>query len=156
MKAITSTILLATLIVSSLSSQIIRDSHYNKTLKRNVVVRYNDYALVFDSPLLSDEKIYVNAKSDSLDGGLITFFIYIYFPKNINPKGLNIVLEYADGTNDIFQQVRFDKEDNYTEYEAIGNINNISSKKVKSITLRGVKKFNISDKTYFLDFFKYL
>lgn len=156
MKAITSTILLATLIVSSLSSQIKRTTYYNETLKRNVVVRYNDYALVFDSPLLSDEKIYVNAKSDSLDGGLITFFIYIYFPKNINPKGLNIVLEYADGTNDIFQQVRFDKEDNYTEYEAIGNINNISSKKVKSITLRGVKKFNISDKTYFVDFFKYL
>lgn len=156
MKAITLSILLATLTVSSLSSQIIRDSNYDETLKRNVVVRYIDDALVFDSPLLSDEKIYVNAKSDSLDGGLITFFIYIYFPKNINPKGLNIVIEYTDGTNDIFQQVRFDKIDNYTEYSAINNINNISSKKVKSITIRGVKKFNIDNKTYFVDFFKYL
>ena len=84
------------------------------------------------------------------------FFIYIYFPKNINPEGLNVVLGYADGTTDIFQQVRFDEEDNYTEYKAIDNINNISSKKVQYITLRGVKKFNVSDKTYFIDFFKYL
>lgn len=156
MKAITSTILLTTLTVSSLFSQITRSSYYNETLKRDVVVRYSEDALVFDSPLLSEEKIYVNAKSDSLDNGFINFFIYIYFPKNINPEGFNIVLGYTDGTTDIFQQVRFDKEDNYTEYRAIDNINNISSKKVQYITLRGVKKFNISDKTYFLDFFKHL
>ena len=156
MKAITSTILLATLIVNSLSSQIKRTTYYNEILKRDVVARYNEDALVFDSPLLSDEKIFVNAKSDSLDNGFINFFIYIYFPKNINPEGLNVVLGYADGTTDIFQQVRFDEEDNYTEYKAIDNINNISSKKVQYITLRGVKKFNISDKTYFLDFFKHL
>lgn len=156
MKAITLSILLATLTVSSLSSQIIRDSNYDETLKRNVVVRYIDDALVFDSPLLSDEKIYVNAKSDSLDNGAISFSIYIYFPKNINPNGLNVVIGYEDGTTEIFQQSEFDSEDNYAEYSAIDNINNISSKKVQYITLRGVKKFNVDDKTYFIDFFKYL
>jgi hypothetical protein len=156
MKAITLSILLATLTVSSLSSQIKRTSVYNEKLKRDVFIRYNEYALVFDSPLLSNEKIFVNVKSDSLDNGYINFFIYIYFPKNINPNGLNIVIGYEDGTTEIFQQTQFDGEDNYAEYSAIDNINNISSKKVQYITLRGIKKFNINDKTYFIDFFKAL
>ena len=156
MKAITLSILLATLTVSSLSSQIKRMFHYSDEFKRDISMRYNEYALVFDSPLLSNEKIFVNAKSDSLDNGAISFSIYIYFPKNINPNGLNVVIGYEDGTAEIFQQSEFDSEDNYAEYSAIDNINNISSKKVQYITLRGVKKFNVSDKTYFIDFFKYL
>lgn len=156
MKAITLSILLVTLTVSSLSSQIKRTSVYNEKLKRDVFIRYNEYALTFDSPLLSSEKIFVNVKSDSLDNGFINFFIYIYFPKTINHKGLNIVIGYEDGTTDVFQQSEFDSEDNYAEYKAIDNINNISSKKVQYITLRGVKKFNVDDKTYFIDFFKHL
>ena len=156
MKAITLTILLATLTVSSLSSQIKRIFHYSDEFKRDISMRYNEYALVFDSPLLSNEKIFVNAKSDSLDNGAISFSIYIYFPKNINPQGFDIVIGYKDGTSDIFQQYEFDAEDNYAEYYVARSIKDIASKKVKSITIRGVKKFNIDDETYFIDFFKHL
>lgn len=156
MKAITLTVLLTLLSLKSLLSQVKRDFYYDEELKRDVVVRYSENALIFDSPLLSEEKIYLNVKSDSLNNGFITLFIYVYFPKNINPKGYNIVLGYEDGTTDIFQQVRFDEDDNYTEYKAIDNINNISSKKLNYITIRGVKKFNISNKTYFINFFKNL
>lgn len=155
MKAITLTVLLATLSLNLLS-QVKREVFYNEKLKRDVVTRYSEYALTFNSPLLSEDKIYLSVKSDSLNNGFINFFIYVYFPKTINPKGLNIVVGYSDGTTDVFQQVRFDEEDNYTEYSAIDNINNISSKNVKYITLRGVKKFDIDDKTYFIDFFKNL
>jgi hypothetical protein len=156
MKAITLSILLATLTVNSLSSQIKRIFYYSDEFKRNISMRYNEYGLFFDSPLLSEEKIHVGVKSDSLDNRAISFSIYIYFPKNINPKGFDIVIGYKDGTSDIFQQYEFNAEDNYAEYYVARSIKDISSKKVKSITIRGVKKFNVDDETYFIDFFKHL
>ena len=60
-------------------------------------------------------------------------------------------------TSKIYENITLNGNDlgAYTTYN-IDNINNISSKKVQYITLRGVKKFNVDDKTYFIDFFKYL
>jgi hypothetical protein len=130
--------------------------HYSDEFKRDISTRYTQHVLVFDSPLLSEEEIYVGAKSDNLDNRAISFSIYAYFPKNINPEGFNIVIGYKDGTSDIFQQHEFDAEDNYAEYYVVRSIKDIASKKVKSITIRGVKKFNIDNETYFIDFFKYL
>lgn len=77
MRSVNKLILGLLLLYKPFFCQISRAVFYNDKLKRDVVTRYRDYALVFDSPLLSEEKIYLNIKSDSLDNGFMTFYIYV-------------------------------------------------------------------------------
>lgn len=159
-KKINLIVLLFAVLFLSLAScafgQVERDVYYHSTFKKNVTTRYNSYALEFESPLNKSDLILLNVKSDSLSTNEITFDIFVYFPSNINPKGSNIVIGYEDGTTDIFHQQRCDTEDNYTEYSAIGGINNISKKKVAYVVFRGIAKCVNKDKTYFTNFFKYI
>ncbi len=136
--------------------QVERDVYYNNVTKKKVTTRYNSYALEFESPLNKSDLILLNVKSDSISEKEITFNLFVYFPSNINPKGSNIVIGYEDGTTDIFYQNRFESEDNYTEYVAVDNINNISKKKVAYVVFRGIAKCVNKDKTYFSTFFKYI
>jgi hypothetical protein len=119
---------------------------------KSIIKRYTKTAISLKNPL-GGEGILLSAYSDSLDVKTITFAIYINFPKNVNPDVSGLVVKYTDGTQDVFHQTVLDRSDNYAEYEAIDNINNISTKKVYSILLRGVALYNISNKTYFKDFF---
>jgi hypothetical protein len=137
-------------------AQIERTSHYSSEFKRNITTRFSSYVIELESPLSSKESIVINAKSDSLNNGKITFMLYAYFPKNINPKDAAIVLGYSDGTTDVLPQIVYDKDDNYTEYQLTSGLNNISSKKVEYIVIRGVLKSINKDKTYFKDFISYL
>ena len=115
------------------------------------VKRYTD-AISIKNPLIGDD-ITLSAYSDSVDAESITFAIYVYFPENINALNKNIVITYTDGTADILQQSIYDKNDGYAEYECMQNINNISTKKVDSILIRGVSKYKVVNKSYFIDFF---
>ena len=137
-------------------AQLDRQSYYSKTYKRNIVTRYNSYALEFQSPLDKSESILLSVKSDSLTNEEITFSIFVYFPLNINPKNASVVIGYEDGTTDVFHQTRFDANDNYTEYTSVGSINNICKKKVAYVVFRGIAKCVNKDKTYFSEFFKYI
>lgn len=123
---------------------------------KEIVTKYPSEGLFFESPLSSKEFIQLSAKSDSIGAGVITFNLYAYFPENINPKDAAIVIGYADGTNDVFQQSLFIKEENYAEYTPNMDIRNISTKKVSYVVFRGIAKCINKDKTYFTEFFKYL
>lgn len=119
----------------------------------NVVKRYVDYALELKTPLTSGEDILLSAMSDSIDTKTITFALFAYFPKGINPKGADIVITYKDGTTDVFKQTRFEKETNYVEYQAVIGINNIFIKPMKSMLIRGIAKYDNVEKNYFTEFF---
>ncbi len=136
--------------------QIERVTYNDSKLNRNVVTRYSSKSINIESSLSSKENISINVKSDSLDNENITFLLYAYFPLNINPEGASIVLFYNDGTNEILQQVYIDKSDNYTEYAPVLGINNIATKKVNKIVIRGIAEYSNKDKEYFIDFLSYL
>lgn len=129
----------------------LRDNKKNIDFTR----RYSSYALTFKSPLCCDEDtIHVNVMSDSVDVDYITFNLFVYFPRNINPINSTMVLEYTDGTTDILYQISFPDEDNYVEYFIVGRVfEPIFNKKVKTITFRGIQSFKVKDKKFFINFY---
>lgn len=137
-------------------SQVERMVSFDSVKNKEVITRYFSRALELKSPLFSKEFISINAKSDSVDATAITFDIYVYFPKNINPKGANIVIGYSDGTTDTMQQTMYLLDENYAEYHPIDGINSLASKKVSYVLIRGIVKCDTKDKTYFSEFLSYL
>lgn len=117
--------------------------------------RYSACALAFKSPLCCDEDtILINVFSDSISIDRITFNLFVYFPKNINPINSMMILEYTDKTTEILYQISFPDEDNYVEYYVLGNtLKSICSKKVKKIMFRGIQTFEVKDKKFFINFY---
>jgi hypothetical protein len=134
------------------SRLFLRDSSLNANFTRI----YSSYALTFKSPLCCDaDTIYVNVLSDSIDIDKRTLHLFCYFPKNINPVNSTMLLNYEDGSNEILYPPGFPDENNYVEYYiASRQWNAIASKKVKSITFRGIGTFKVKDKSFFIDFYK--
>jgi hypothetical protein len=121
----------------------------------SIVKRFAVNSIEIKNPLIGND-ILLSVYSDSIDSESLTLIVYVYFPENINALNKNIVITYTDGTSDILQQFVYDKNDGYAEYEFVQNINNISTKKVDSILIRGVSKSKVINKSYFLDFFSSL
>lgn len=146
------------MLVGSLHSQsdIKRIFLHDTVLNADFTRRYSCYSLAFKSPLCCDgDTIWVNVMSDSLNVGKRTLSLYAYFPRNINPINSAMLLNYTDGTNEILYQPGFPDENNYVEYWiATRQWNQISTKKVKSITFRGVGTFKVKDKSFFINFYK--
>lgn len=118
--------------------------------------RYSAYALAFKSPLCCDgDTIWVSVMSDSVGVDRYTFNLYTYFPRNINPLNVAMIIDYTDKTNEILYQINFPTENNYAEYYLISRqFQAITTKKVKSIEFRGIGKFKVKDKSFFIDFYK--
>jgi hypothetical protein len=154
------TLITALMLTVSLYSQegVGRMFLHDSTISTDFTRRYSDYALTFKTPLCCDpDTIYVNVMSDSIDVEKKTFNLYVYFPKNINPINSVMLLNYTDGTNEILYQPMFPDENNYVEYYIVSKQwNTISSKKVKSITFRGIGTFKVKDKSFFIDLYKKL
>lgn len=146
------------MLASSLYSQgdIKRMFLHDTVLNADFTRRYSCCALAFKSPLCCDgDTIWVNVMSDSMGVDRRSIAMYAYFPKNINPVNSMMLLNYTDGTNEIIYQPGFPDKDNYVEYWiAVRQWNAISTKKVKSITFRGVGTFKVKDKSFFIDFYK--
>ena len=146
-------------LITSLYSQhdVKRMFLHDTTLNADFTRRFSCCALTFKSPLCCDaDTIYVSVLSDSIDVDKYTFNLFCYFPRNINPINSTMLLNYTDGTNEILYQPGFPDENNYVEYYvASRQWNYISTKKVKSITFRGVSTFKVNpkDKTFFIDFY---
>lgn len=152
-------IILLFLVVSLYSqTEIKRMFLHDSTLNVDFTRRFSCCALTFKSPLCCDaDTIYVNVMSDSVDVNKHTFNLFCYFPRNINPINSTMLLNYEDGTNEILYQPGFPDENNYVEYYvASRQWNYISTKKVKSITFRGVGTFKVKskDKSFFIDFYR--
>ena len=152
------TLIITLMLASSLYSQdgVKRMFLHDSTIHENFTRRYNCCALAFKSPLCCDgDTIWVNVMSDSVDVNRQTLAIYAYFPRNINPINSTMLLNYTDGTNEIIYQPGFPDEDNYVQYWiAVRQWNSLSTKKVKSITFRGIGTFKVKDKSFFIDFYK--
>ena len=146
------------MLASSLYSQdgVRRMFLHDTVLNADFTRRYNAFSLAFKSPLCCDgDTIWVNVMSDSLNVDKRTFSLYAYFPRNINPINSAMLLNYTDGTFEILHQPGFPDEDNYVEYWiSTRQWNYISTKKVKSVTFRGVGTFKVKDKSFFIDFYK--
>lgn len=142
--------------IASSQSDVKRMFLHDSTKNVDFTRRYNSTALSFKSPLCcDDDTIYVNVLSDSINVDRFTFNLFAYFPRNINPINSVMILEFTDGSNEILYQIRFPDEDNYVEYYLISNnLKFIISKKVKSITFRGIGTFKVKDKSFFIDFYK--
>lgn len=145
------------LIVGGLHSQseVKRMFLHDKNKDIDFTRRYNSIALSFKSPLCcDDDTIYVNVLSDSIDVDLFTFNLFAYFPKNINPINSAMIINYQDGSDDLLYQIGFPDEDNYVEYYIISrNLTSIFTKKIKSITFRGIGTFKVKNKSFFTDFY---
>jgi hypothetical protein len=152
------TLIIALMLASSLYSQdgVRRMFLHDTVLNADFTRRYNAFSLAFKSPLCCDgDTIWVNVMSDSLNVDKRTFSLYAYFPRNINPINSAMLLNYTDGTFEILHQPGFPDEDNYVEYWiSTRQWNYISTKKVKSVTFRGVGTFKVKDKSFFIDFYK--
>lgn len=153
-------LIISLLLVSGLYSQsnIRRMYLHDNTKNINFTRRYNSVSLSFKSPLCCDnDTIFVGVFSDSVDVNLFTFNLYTYFPKNINPINSAMIVNYTDGTNELLYQIGFPDEDNYTEYFVVNRkYDAIFTKKVKSITFRGIQTFKVKDKDFFVEFHKEL
>jgi hypothetical protein len=151
------TLVASLLLVGSLYSQegvkriSIRDSFNTIEFTR----RYNDKAIEFNSPLCCEEAVIsVNVLSDSIGLNKYTLGVYVYFPLNFNPINSTMLINYVDGNMDILYQREFPDSNNYVEYYLLSQeYNFILTRKVKSITFRGIGVFKVEDKTFFIDFY---
>lgn len=123
---------------------------------KEVVCRYTESPLCFQSKLMSTDTIYLNAMSDSVDIKTITFNMYAFFPKTINPKQSAVIVTFTDGTTDKFIPTKYNKTDNYVEYAAKNNIDNLLLKKVDYVVIESIGQYKLKNKSYFKDFLQAL
>lgn len=153
------TLLMSLMTMTSLYSQDayirrirIHDSTANVTFTR----RFSSEVLTFKSPLASNDSIYLGIMSDSVDTNLKTLNLYSYFPRNINPINATIIFVYTDEMQDILIQRGFPDENNYVEYTFVGSSYDVRYKKLKTIIIRDIGRFDVKNKSYVIKFSKIL
>lgn len=124
--------------------------------KKGVTCRYTESPLWLQSKLSTTDTIFFNAMSDSIDSRTITFRMYAYFPKTISPKQSSVVVTFTDGTTDKFIPVKYSSTDNYVEYKASNDINNLLFKKVDYFVIENIGQYKLKNKSYFKDFLQSL
>ncbi len=126
------------------------------SVKNEMVVRkFNKMPMKFPSPLNKLDTLYIGVMADSISTTQMTLRIYGYFPYNIRINDMNIILEYTDGSEDVFKLVGFD-ENNYGTFDIANDLNFIYKKTPKKIKFRNfmVYKIEPKNKNFFIDFFK--
>ena len=142
--------ILGLLMTTTLFSQKIRK--YDS--KDSVVRKYFQADLRFTSPLNKSDSIFIGVMADSISAKMVDLELFGYFPKNINVKGLLIIIEYTDGSEDAF---KYDfHAENYAVFRIVNDLDNISTKKAKLIKFRNIAQYKIKNQDYFINFFKQL
>ncbi len=117
------------------------------------VMRWRSNPLFIKSPLLGNDTIVFSILSDSINEYAITLNLYAFFPTNINPLNTSVRLIYSDKSYDDFIQIGYTPEINYCLYGLEkGDLLSILNKKVMTIVINGVVKYDVKDKTFFKDF----
>ena len=122
---------------------------------RNIVsvLRWRSNPLLIKSPLYGNDTIQFSILSDSISKNAMTLSLYAYFPININPSNTSVRLIYSDKSYDDFIQVGHVSESNYYEYGLErGDLLHILNKKVVTIVINDIVKYDVKDKTFFKDF----
>ena len=123
-------------------------------IQDTIIRKYFQADLRFTSPLNKSDSIFIGVMADSISAKMVDLELFGYFPKNINVKGLLIIIEYADGSEDAFKY-EFHAE-NYAVFRIANDLDNISIKKAKLIKFRNIAEYKIKNQDYFINFFNQL
>ncbi len=124
--------------------------------KNHMVVRkHSKMPMKFVSPINKKDTIYIGVMADSISNEEMNLSIYGYFPLNIRINGMIIILEYTDGSEDVFKMVELG-ENNYGSFSIINDLYYLYSKTPKKIKFRNFAVYDIpkKNKNFFIDFFK--
>jgi hypothetical protein len=124
-------------------------------IQDTIVRKYIPADLRFPSPLNKSDSIFIGIMADSIGPKMADVELFGYFPKNLNVKGLLIIVEYTDGSEDAFKY-DFHAENNYSVFRIANDLDNISVKKAKLIKFRNITEYKIKNQDYFINFFKQL
>ncbi len=155
-KVLSSLILILMLITNVYGQQTLERLVFMDSVKNEMVIRkYNKLPMKFKSPLNKLDTLYIGVMADSVSALTTNLVIYGYFPLNIRLNNMLIVLEYTDGSEDVFKLVGFD-ENNYGTFEIINDLYNVYSKIPKKIKFRNFAVYAIEPKNkyFFMDFLK--
>jgi hypothetical protein len=123
-------------------------------IQDTIIRKYFQADLRFTSPLNKSDSIFIGVMADSISAKMVDLELFGYFPKNINVKGLLIIIEYTDGSEDAF---KYDfHAENYAVFRIANDLDNISTKKAKLIKFRNISQYKIKNQDYFINFFKQL
>ena len=123
-------------------------------IQDTIIRKYFQADLRFTSPLNKSDSIFIGVMADSISAKMVDLELFGYFPKNINVKGLLIIIEYTDGSEDAF---KYDfHAENYAVFRIANDLDNISIKKAKLIKFRNIAEYKIKNQDYFINFFNQL
>jgi hypothetical protein len=126
------------------------------SIKNEMVIRkYSRLPMKFNSPLNRLDTLYIGVMADSVSATTTNLSIYGYFPPTIRLNNMIVILEYTDGTEDIFKLIGFD-ESNYGTFEIINDLYNVYSKTPKKIKFRNFAVYTVEpkNKNFFIDCLK--
>jgi hypothetical protein len=139
------------------SQELGRMTFMDTTHTETVVRKFKKEYMKFVSPITKQDTIYIGVMADSVSTDLINVSLFGYFPYNLNLNGTLIIIEYQDGSEDVFKLLSVDNT-NYAVFGVINDLRNLYTKFPKKIKFRNFTNYNIENKNknFFIDFFKIL
>ena len=157
MKKLVSTLIVTLMLITNLyGQQSVERMVFMDSVKNEMVIRkYSRLPMKFNSPLNRKDTLYIGVMSDSVSALTTNLAIYGYFPLNIRINNMIIIIEYTDGSEDVFKLVGFD-DNNYGTFEIQNDLYNVYSKVPKRIKFRNFAIYTIEPKhkNFFMDFLK--
>ena len=149
-------ILFLTLMLNAKAQQGVERMVFMDSIKNEMVIRkYSRLPMKFNSPLNKLDTLYIGVMADSVSALTTNLAIYGYFPLNVRINHMIVILEYTDGSEDVFKLVGFD-ENNYGTFEIQNDLYNVYSKVPKRIKFRNFAVYTIEPKhkNFFMNFLK--
>ena len=133
---------------------IVRYDSYNHDVNKYVKTRVASYGVELSFNQKNNDNFYVGISSDSVNSTLESPLIYVYFPKVINPKGVDMTIAFSDGTKEVFKFIRLD--DNCVSYQITKqSYRKLRNLKFNHIEFTGFGSYtNFLENDYFIKFFK--
>lgn len=131
---------------------VVRYDSYDYNIKKKVKTRVASYGV--ELKYGKDDVFYLGVSCDSINSTVEAPLVYVYFPKTLNPKGVDMTISFSDGTKELFRFIRLD--DNCVSYQVTAS----SYRKMKTLTFKHVEFTNLGSYTnflemdYFIKFFK--
>jgi len=138
-------------ITNFLHSQISRTVLDYSINDSKVVRRTCDKIISFET---DDGDITLKLYSDSINLDRQTFNLLVCYPLSYKNVNIKLIIQYMDKTEEVVPN--FPDIDNCSVYYFLNRLNFIQYKQVKNITFLGVGKFDVFDKTFFIDFIRQL
>lgn len=139
------------LITNFLHSQISRTVLDYSINDSKIVRRTCDKIISFET---DDGDITLKLYSDSINLDRQTFNLLVCYPSSYKNVNIKLIIQYMDKTEEVVPN--FPDIDNCSVYYFLNRLNFIQYKQVKNITFLGVGKFDVFDKTFFIDFIRQL